>query len=82
MASTMRTSSSSSSYPYTTLSTNFSGEPEQFGFVSFRTTNRGTIAKILGPEMFDINVDMPVTDRAEQHSSSTQTAPKQHSSST
>src|ERR1035437_9972641 len=39
---------------------------EEFGCVSFRTTNRGTIAKLLGPEIFDINVDMSVTDRAKQ----------------
>ena len=38
---------------------------EKFGLVSFRTTNRGTIAKLLGPESFDINVDLGVTDRAE-----------------
>src|ERR1035437_4018514 len=37
-----------------------------FGFASFRATNRGTIAKLLSPEIFDINVDAGVTDRAEK----------------
>jgi hypothetical protein len=50
---------------------------EEFGFVSFRTTNRGTIAKLLGPEIFDINVDMSVTDRAEQRADNDQATTKQ-----
>src|ERR1039458_2751977 len=42
MAFTMRTSSSSSSYPYTTLSTNFSGEPEMQE-LGYRVQDDGTI---------------------------------------
>jgi hypothetical protein len=37
---------------------------EDFGFASFRATNRGTIAKLLTAEIFDINIDLSVTDRA------------------
>ena len=40
---------------------------EAFDFVSFRATNRGTIAKPLGPDVFDINVDLSVSDGAEGH---------------
>ena len=50
---------------------------EKFGFASFRTTNRGTIAKLLGPEIFDINVDMAVTDRAEQRTDNGQITDRQ-----
>src|ERR1035437_2242312 len=50
---------------------------EKFGLFSFRTTNRGTIAKLLGPEIFDINVDMSVTDRAEQRADNDQATTKQ-----
>jgi hypothetical protein len=49
---------------------------EAFDFVSFRVTNNGTIATLLGPKTFDINVDLGVTDRAEGHSRGTQRALK------
>lgn len=36
---------------------------ESFGLVSFRATSKGTIAKLLSADVFDINVDISVTDR-------------------
>ena len=36
---------------------------EQFGFASFRATNRGTIARLLTADIFDINIEMDVTER-------------------
>ena len=53
---------------------------EQLGFVSFRTTNRGTIAKLLGQEMFDINIESEITDRAEQRADNDQAASRQRPS--
>ena len=53
---------------------------EQFGFAHFRTTNRGTIARLLGPEIFDINVETAVTERLLQRADNEQATSKQRAS--
>jgi hypothetical protein len=55
---------------------------KNFGLIEIRANKQGTIVKLISPEIFDINVDLTVTDRgSQQPSSSLQAAITEPSSS-